>query len=112
MVDMLARRIGVTFHENRFCSAIMGHYPDEDILLVKPNSFMVSDNKESLRRIVQRYRAVDPMKSIYIYHETNMPIGEVRFMMGGRTDHNSALNALAEDLKTGILTYTNNAVDL
>jgi len=100
MVDMLARRLGVVFYHNKQCTSYLGHYPEEDLLLVKPDTFLVSDNKEALRRIVLRWNNIEPSKSIFIYHETQLPIGDVRFATSGRTNHNQALAHLAEDLKT------------
>lgn len=100
MADLLAKRIGVEYQQNRFCSAYVAHYAEEDLLLVKPDTFLVQDNREALRRIVTRWKNIDPQKSIFVYHETQLPVGEVNFITAGRTGHNPALNAIAQDLKT------------
>lgn len=118
MVDLLGKRLGLEFHQHKYVfrapplfmlmhcrltSSWLAHHPEEDLLLVQPDTFLVKDNKEALRRIILRWPYIDPFKSIFIYHETQLPIGEVRFTLGGRTDHNSALHELATDLKTSML---------
>eukprot|EP01111_Echinosteliopsis_oligospora_P008963 TRINITY_DN2537_c0_g1_i1.p1 TRINITY_DN2537_c0_g1~~TRINITY_DN2537_c0_g1_i1.p1 ORF type:complete len:295 (-),score=79.32 TRINITY_DN2537_c0_g1_i1:36-920(-) len=100
MVDMLGRRLGSSFYKNRLCNGYLAHFPEENLLLVKPDTYMVYDNRECLKRVVDRFDEVTPMKSVMIYHETQLPLGEVEYRTKGRTDHNPDLHKIATELKS------------
>jgi len=99
LVGLLGKRLGLDFHRFTHCNAYVAHYGPENLLLVQPDTYFVSQNHQCLRRIVNHY-PVDPAKSVLIYHEPTLPLGAVHYMTKGRTEGNADLHALASELKT------------
>ena len=43
---------------------------------------------------------MDPVKSVLIYHEPEMPLGQVLYKTKGKTEGNDDLHALSSELKS------------
>jgi len=99
LVEMLGKRLGSGFHRYFDCNAYLAHYAPENLLLVQPDTYFVSDNHQCMRRVIARY-PVDPRKSVLVYHEPSLPLGTVEYMTQGRTDGNKELSVLAKEFKS------------
>jgi len=100
MVEMLGRRLEAPFFLNRSNNAVLAHYAPENLLLVKPDTYNVKYNLECMRRVANRFPGVEPLNSIIIYHEPDLPLGEVEYLSRGSTMHNQDLHQIALELKT------------
>jgi len=96
MLGLLAQRLGIKFHKYRSVSATVAHYPDENLLLVQPDTYLLKDNTETLQRVTSRWPSIDLDRSIFLYSELNLRVGEVRYITFGRTGHNSELMMISD----------------
>jgi len=98
MVGLVAERLGSKMHRYRSVSASVGHFEEENLFFVQPDTYLIRDNPETLRRIVKRWPYVNLSKSIFLHHEINLRVGEVSISSVGRTSHNPDLHDVANTI--------------
>ncbi len=105
-VDRLAELIGAKI-DNRHCRALTGRgvIEGQSSLLAKPETYM-NLSGVAVRELVEKYEAVPASDLIVIYDELDLPWGNIRVRVKGRSaGHNglqSILNALGTEEFTRI----------
>jgi len=97
VVDALAQHLGFTWHNVPKVMADIAE--DGTLILVKPKTFLTTDNGLSLYRTLRTF-ATSPDRVTVVYAEAMNPIATMHVTFGGRTSHNSGLESLYQRLRT------------
>jgi PTH1 family peptidyl-tRNA hydrolase len=97
VVDVLARRMGsIPFRKERDGEVLKGSIRGEDLVLVKPSTFM-NRSGEAVSRIARFYQ-IPRERVIAVHDELDIPFGAIRVKVGGGDAGHNGLRSLTQQL--------------
>lgn len=106
-LDALAPQLGSNYWKNE-CGAEVSHC-NNDILLVKPQSFM-NESGGPVKNVLEKYEAkVDDL--IIIHDEMDLPLGSIRVKCGGGSAGHKGIKSIVEKLGTEDFTRVRIGID-
>ena len=99
VVDALAERWGVSFHQNKWQSQIAeARFDDHQVLLVKPQTFM-NRSGEALQQIVRFYQ-LPPEQVLIIFDDIDIRLGSIRMRAKGSAGTHNGMRSIVQCLQT------------
>ncbi|GAM20092.1 hypothetical protein SAMD00019534_032670 [Acytostelium subglobosum LB1] len=99
-VDYLANNLKMDWINFKDCSTMLSYSPENHLLLVKPDTYLVKDNFEVLSRIVRLMPNIKSNTFLAIHYEHLFKLGVVERIKGGRTKHNPGLAGITSVFQT------------
>ncbi|EFA78086.1 hypothetical protein PPL_08734 [Heterostelium album PN500] len=99
-VDYLAKNLKMDWIDFQDCSTKITYSPENHLLLVKPDTYLVKDNHEVLSRLIRLMPNIKADNFLAIHYEHLFKLGVVERTHGGRTKHNPGLAGLTNVFQT------------
>ncbi len=97
LVDKIALDNGADFRENsKLKSLITKFYADEEIMLVKPTTYM-NLSGEAMRAVIDYYK-IDPKDMIIVYDDISLDLGKIRFRATGSDGGHNGIKSIIRHL--------------
>lgn len=97
LVDKIALDRGVSFKENtKLKSLITKFYADEEIMLVKPTTYM-NLSGEAMRAVIDYYK-ISPEDMIIVYDDLSLNLGKIRFRANGSDGGHNGIKSIIQHL--------------
>lgn len=97
LVDKIALDNGVSFKENsKLKSLITKFYADEEIMLVKPTTYM-NLSGEAMRAVIDYYK-ISPEDMIIVYDDLSLNLGKIRFRANGSDGGHNGIKSIIQHL--------------
>lgn len=96
VLDELARRLGVSFNEEKRWHGQVAKLPGG--WLLKPQTFM-NDSGRSVRHVSQFYK-VPPGEMLAVYDDVDLPLGKLRFRLSGSAGGHNGMKSMISNLGT------------
>lgn len=99
LVDKIALDNGVSFKENsKLKSLIAKFYADEEVMLVKPTTYM-NLSGEAMRAVLDYYK-ISPDDMIIVYDDLSLNLGKIRFRANGSDGGHNGIKSIIQHLGT------------
>lgn len=96
VVDELARRLKISFTEEKRWHGLVAKFPGG--WLLKPQTFM-NDSGRSVRGLSQFYKIL-PAETLTIYDDVDLPLGRMRLRLAGSAGGHNGMKSLISTLGT------------
>ena len=97
LVDKIAMDNSVTFKENfKLKSLIAKFTADEEIMLVKPTTYM-NLSGEAMRAVIDYYK-ISPEDMIIVYDDLSLNLGKIRFRANGSDGGHNGIKSIIQHL--------------
>lgn len=97
VVDKLALDNGVSFKENsKLKSLIAKYFDEEEIILIKPTTFM-NLSGEAMRAVIDYYK-INPDNMIIVYDDLSLNLGKIRFRSTGSDGGHNGIKSIIKHL--------------
>lgn len=97
-MDLVADRLDAAFAQEKYRGLIAQAKRGEDVLLVKPLTYM-NNSGDCIGRVV-RYKNVTPADLLVVVDDVNLPLGKLRLRAEGSPGGHNGLRSLVEYLGT------------
>lgn len=96
VLDEIARRLGVSFIEEKRWHGLVAKFPCG--WLLKPQTFM-NDSGRSVRHVCQFYK-VPPGEMLAVYDDVDLPLGKLRLRLSGSAGGHNGMKSMISNLGT------------
>lgn len=97
LVDKIATDNGATFKENtKLKSLITKFYKEEEIMLVKPTTYM-NLSGEAMRAVIDYYK-ISPEDMLVVYDDISLELGRIRFRPTGSDGGHNGIKSIIQHL--------------
>lgn len=97
-IDILARENGITISKKE-CHALTGKgmIKDQNVLLVKPQTFM-NNSGQAVIELINYYDTIDDL--LIIYDDMDLPVGSIRFKQKGSAGGHNGIKSIISHLNS------------
>ena len=97
LVDKIAMDNSVTFKENSKLKSLIAKFTaDEEIMLVKPTTYM-NLSGEAMRAVIDYYK-ISPEDMIIVYDDLSLNLGKIRFRANGSDGGHNGIKSIIQHL--------------
>ncbi|DAA96382.1 TPA: aminoacyl-tRNA hydrolase [Candidatus Gastranaerophilales bacterium HUM_9] len=97
LVDKIAMDNSVTFKENSKLKSLIAKFTaDEEIMLVKPTTYM-NLSGEAMRAVIDYYK-ISPDDMIIVYDDLSLNLGKIRFRANGSDGGHNGIKSIIQHL--------------
>lgn len=97
LVDKIAMDNSVTFKENSKLKSLIAKFTaDEEIMLVKPTTYM-NLSGEAMRAVIDYYK-IAPENMIIVYDDLSLNLGKIRFRANGSDGGHNGIKSIIQHL--------------
>lgn len=97
LVDKIAIDNSVTFKENSKLKSLIAKFTaDEEIMLVKPTTYM-NLSGEAMRAVIDYYK-ISPEDMIIVYDDLSLNLGKIRFRSNGSDGGHNGIKSIIQHL--------------
>lgn len=97
LVDKIAMDNSVTFKENSKLKSLIAKFTaDEEIMLVKPTTYM-NLSGEAMRAVIDYYK-ISPENMIIVYDDLSLNLGKIRFRANGSDGGHNGIKSIIQHL--------------
>lgn len=97
LVDKIAIDNSVTFKENSKLKSLIAKFTaDEEIMLVKPTTYM-NLSGEAMRAVIDYYK-ISPEDMIIVYDDLSLNLGKIRFRANGSDGGHNGIKSIIQHL--------------
>eukprot|EP01133_Synstelium_polycarpum_P011001 gene11001-12819_t len=82
------------------CSTKLAYSPENHLLIVKPDTYLIKDNHEVLSRLIRLMPNIRADTFLAVHYEHLFKLGVIERTMGGRTKHNPGLSGITSVFQT------------
>ena len=99
LVDKIAMDNSATFKENSKLKSLIAKFTaDEEIMLVKPTTYM-NLSGEAMRAVIDYYK-ISPEDMIIVYDDLSLNLGKIRFRANGSDGGHNGIKSIIQHLGT------------